>query len=143
MRLLSFVLLGAISGTTTGTKVSVNKFTLLWDRTTNGGANRCGGVVPCPHGVASTRASMKRAKALGFDVLRFGASGFWPADHALFVNTTTRPLYLAALDSVFEDAVSLGVQLIPSLQWNHWAFVDVCHESLGADMMRDPASCRY
>ena len=83
---------------------------------------------------------MLRAKALGFNVLRFGASGFWPGDHALFVNMTTRPLYLAALDSVFEDAKTLGVQLIPSLQWNYWAFVDVCHESLGTDMMRTCAA---
>ena len=132
----------------TGTAVSVNQYSLLWDRTTNGGWNRCWNgrvyLVPCHYGAASSRASMMRAKALGFDVLRFGASGFWPADHALFVNTTTRPLYLAALDSVFEDARALGVKLIPSLQWNHWAFVDtVCHESLGADMMRDPASCSH
>jgi len=143
IRLLSFVLLGAISGSATGTAVSVNKFSLLWDRTTNGGWNSCNGVVPCQLGAASSRASMLRAKALGFNVLRFGASGFWPGDHALFVNTTTRPLYLAALDSVFEDAKTLGVQLIPSLQWNYWAFVDVCHESLGTDMMRDPTSCSY
>ena len=51
IHLLSFVLLGAISGSATGTAVSVNKFSLLWDRTTNGGWNSCNGVVPCQLGV--------------------------------------------------------------------------------------------
>lgn len=126
-----------------GTLVSVNKVELLWERITTGGGNVCGKVVPCPIGAAATRASMARAKALGFDVLRFGASGFWPPDQALYTNATTRPVFLAALDSVFDDAQALGVRLIPSLQWSHWAFVDLCHESLGADMMRDPTSCSH
>ena len=84
---------------------------------------------------------MARAAALGFNVMRFGASGFWPPDQMLFVNKSTRPQFLAALDSVFDDAKALGVRLIPSLQWNYWAFADVCNETLGRDMMRDPDSC--
>ena len=138
-------LLGALAvlGTAGATTVSVCKVELLWERILTGGRNACAGAVPCPAGVASTRASMARAKALGFDVLRFGASGFWPPDQALFHNATTRPQFLAALDGVFDDAAALGVRLIPSLLWNHWAFADLCREALGADLMRDPASCSY
>lgn len=123
------------------TVVSVCKVELLWQRITSGGRNGCNGVVPCAAGVASTRASMARAAALGFTVLRFGASGFWPPDQMLFVDRSTRPHFLAALDSVFDDAKALGIRLIPSLQWNHWAFADVCNETLGADMMRRATSC--
>ena len=143
MRLALTALTALTAGTVGATTVSVCKVELLWERILTGGHNACGGTVPCPAGAASTRASMARAKALGFDVLRFGASGFWAPDQDLFNNATTRPQFLAALDSVFNDAQALGVRLIPSLQWNHWVFADVCHESLGADMMRDPASCSY
>ena len=122
---------------------SVCAVSLLWERITTGGHNACGDAVPCAAGASSTRAAMASAKAKGFEVLRFAASGFWPVDHALFVNSTTRPLFFAALDSVFDDAKRLGVRLIPSMQWNHWAFVDVCHESLGRDMMRNASSCSY
>ena len=126
----------------TGTTVSVCKVELLWERITSGGHNICpGNAVPCAAGAASSRASMARAAALGFNVLRFGASGFWPPDQRLFVDGSTRPQFLQALDSVFDDAASLGIQLIPSLQWNHWAFADICNETLGGDMMRSPASC--
>jgi hypothetical protein len=122
--------------------VSVCKVELLWQRITTAGHNSCpGNAVPCASGVASTRASMSRAAALGFTVMRFGASGFWPPDQKLFVDESTRPQFLAALDSVFDDAKALGVRLIPSLQWNHWAFADVCNGTLGGDMMRDPDSC--
>ena len=143
MRLAILLLPALAAVVAAGTTVSVNKVELLWERITTGGHNVCGDAVPCPVGAANTRASMARAKALGFDVLRFGASGFWPPDQALFTNATTRPQFLAALDSVFDDAQALGVRLIPSLQWNHWAFVDLCHESMGAHMMRDPTSCSY
>lgn len=126
------------------TTVSVCKVELLWQRITTGGHNSCpGNQVPCAAGAASTRASMARAAALGFTVLRFGASGFWPPDQMLFVNASTRPQFLAALDSVFDDAKVLNIQLIPSLQWNVWAFVDVCNETLGSDMMRNPSSCSH
>ena len=130
------------NGPARATTVSVCKVELLWQRITTGGHNSCpGNVVPCASGVASTRASMARAAALGFSVMRFAASGFWPPDQMLFVDQSTRPQFLAALDSVFDDAKALGVRLIPSLQWNHWAFVDLCNETLGGDMMRDPDSC--
>ena len=125
-----------------GTKASVNKVELLWERITTGGHNTCqGNTVPCAAGAATTRASMARAAGLGFTVLRFGASGFWPPDQRLFMDTSTRPQFLAALDSVFDDAKALGVQLIPSLQWNHWVFSDLCNETLGGDMMRTANSC--
>ena len=124
------------------TAVSVCKVELLWQRITTGGRNSCpGDAVPCASGAASTRASMARAVALGFNVMRFGASGFWPPDQMLFVDESTRPQFLAAMDSVFDDAKALGVRLIPSLQWNHWSFADLCNETLGGDMMRDPGSC--
>eukprot|EP01048_Picozoa_sp_COSAG05_P000978 COSAG05_NODE_31_length_28416_cov_170.150652_1_plen_1216_part_10 len=124
--------------------VSVCKVELLWQRITSGGHNSCpGNVVPCASGAASTRMSMARAAALGFTVMRFAASGFWPPDQKLFVDESTRPQFLAALDSVFDDAQALGVRLIPSLQWNHWAFADVCNGTLGGDMMRDPDSCAH
>ena len=144
MRLVVCVALAAVGAVgAAGTTASVCKVELLWERVLTGGHNACGGAVPCPIGAADTRASMARAKALGFDVLRFGASGFWPRDQALFNNATTRPQFLAALDSVFDDAKALGVQLVPSLQWNSWVFADLCHESLGADMMREPTSCSH
>ena len=121
--------------------VSVNKVGLLWERITTADRNTCtDDVVPCPKGTKDTRASLARAAADGFNVIRFAASGFWPHDLMLFVNETTRPSYLAALDSVFADARHLGVRLIPSLQWNHWAFVDICNETL-RDMMRNSTSC--
>ena len=142
--LLVWVLSAKLSVTTTTplTHVSVNKVELLWERITTADHNTCtDDDVPCPQGTKDTRASLARAAADGFNVIRFAASGFWPHDLMLFVNETTRPSYLAALDSVFADAQHLGVRLIPSLQWNHWAFVDICNETLGADMMRDSTSC--
>jgi hypothetical protein len=86
---------------------------------------------------------MAAAATDGFNVIRFGASGFWPIDLMLFANETTRPLFLSALDGVFADAAELGVRLIPSLQWNHWAFADICNETLGRDMMRNKTSCSH
>ena len=59
------------------------------------------------------------------------------------MDESTRPSFLAALDSVFDDAKALGARLIASLQWNHWVFADVCNETLGGDMMRDADSCAH
>jgi hypothetical protein len=65
-------------------------------------------------------------------VIRFGASGFWPVDQALWANESTRKLYWDEFDSVVEDATELKVKLIPSLLWNIFAVVDLCKEPLSA-----------
>ena len=131
-----------IAAPTTAT-ISVNQVDLLWARITVGGANACPeNVVPCSIGTNKTRTSMESAHSLGFNVIRFAVSGFWPVDHQLWVNASTRPHYYTALDSVFEDAKRFQMQLIPSLLWNHFSFVDVCHETM-SQLMRNTSSCSY
>ena len=89
-----------------------------------------------------SRASMKAASLSGFNVIRFAASGYWPVDHQLWFNITTRPLFYSALDSVFEDAQLFNIQLIPSIMWNFFTFVDVCNEPM-SQLMRNISSCSY
>ena len=81
---------------------------------------------------------MARAKALGFDVYVSAPRGFGPRTGA--VHQRDDPAAFDRARHRVRRRRALGVRLIPSLQWNHWAFVDVCGESLGARMMRDAAS---
>ena len=127
---LSLLLLAS----TVSADVSVNMVDLLWSRTSHG--------QPFMWNRNRSRASMQSASTSGFKVIRFAASGYWPVDHQMWINETTRPLFYSALDSVFEDASTFDVQLIPSMMWQVFTFVDVCNEPM-SQLMRNTSSCSF
>lgn len=121
--------------------MSVNMVDLLWRRILTEGHNECGQAIPCPAARNASRMDLAAAAARGFRTIRFGASGFWPVDHDLWYNQSTRHLFWGEFDSVMQDAKQLNVSLIPSLFWNIWSHADVCKEPLSALMSGNPATC--
>jgi hypothetical protein len=142
MRLVFLVgLLASLQPTACAPVVSVNMADLLWRRILTEGHNECGGTIPCPSARSTSKADLAAAAARGFRVIRFGATGFWPVDHELWLNQSTRALYWGEFDSVLQDARELNVSLVPSLFWNLWTHADVCKEPLSALISGDPATC--
>jgi hypothetical protein len=124
--------------------VSVNQVDLFWSRITNGGGNDCvNNSIPCSVGRNKTRVALQSASSLGFKVIRFAASGFWPVDHKLWFDVSTRSKFFEALDTVFEDAKMFNVQLIPSLMWNQFSFVDICRNNSMSKLMKSTTSCSH
>ncbi|MEM7625475.1 MAG: cellulase family glycosylhydrolase [Planctomycetota bacterium] len=54
---------------------------------------------------------------------RFNAGGFWPDDWGLY--QTDKAAYFARMDAVVNSATAHGVQLVPSLFWNHYSISDL------------------
>ncbi|MEM8739196.1 MAG: cellulase family glycosylhydrolase [Planctomycetota bacterium] len=61
--------------------------------------------------------------ASGIPFARINAGGFWPDDWALYQNDKTE--YFRRFDAVVDSAQAHGVQLVPTLFWNHYSIPDL------------------